>query len=108
METKPQNRFRLAPKESPTPTFPTAGAVASHLFMAPVEGRVPLEPLSEPAVDFQPTLSIGELKTIKLRTSGYDDPQLETIDVDTAPEPETPAPPMQTAPRPLKFTPKAP
>jgi hypothetical protein len=108
METKPQNRFRLAPKESPTPTFPVAGAIANNLILAPVGGDTALEPMLEGAADYRPTLSVGELKSVRLRTSGYDDPQLEVSEFDDAVEPEAPAPPILTQAKALKFTPKAP
>ena len=108
METKSQNRFRLAPKESPTPTFPIAGAIANNVILAPLGGDTALEPMFEGAADYRPTLSVGELKSVRLRTSGYDDPQLEVSEFNDAAEPELTAPPMLTQAKALKFTPIAP
>jgi hypothetical protein len=70
------NRFRLAPKESPLPTFPVAGPLASTLFLGPVDGGIELQCAAERALDFESPLATGELYAVRLATSGYDDPEL--------------------------------
>src|SRR5947209_6780085 len=106
METKPQNRFRLAPKESPTPAFPIAGAIPSNQILAPVDGGIPLEPVGESAADFELTLAVNELRSVKLVTSGYDDPEL-TVGPYSEPgeEPQNAAPPMASEPKQVVFAP---
>ena len=75
-DLKPQSRFRLAPKENHSPTFPVAGAIANHLFLSPSEGGISLEVRYEEAIAFEDRLALGELSQAGLTTTGYDDPDL--------------------------------
>ncbi len=84
-DQKPQNRFRLAPREQAGPKFPMAGPMDSRDFLQVLEGNVPLEPYSLDVVHFPAGWSLGELSLSTLTTTGFEG--LDDLIAEYAPAP---------------------
>lgn len=87
----PPNRFRLAPKESQTPTFPVAGPIASHLIVTAVEGSFPLDAQTEDAIAVLGPISVDGVRAAALSTSGYDYQELNELESEVPAQPPGPS-----------------